>query len=177
MNGRKKLEVMPECYVDTNLIEYLLDAGVNNQHSCNKVIGQLNSTFSDKFAVGIIDKDKVEQGYVQECSVIAQTNHLTLMKHRDRCQFLILIAPAIEGFIIDCAQADGVHIESFGLSPSVKEFTTVSKRVTSNKDQRFKALFAALRQNSEITMLNNSLRYLCEKRYEVDVEELKGLFV
>ena len=54
MKQKKLLDVMPECYVDTNLIEYLLDAGVNHQHSCSKV---------------------------------SQTRHLTLMKHREKCQF------------------------------------------------------------------------------------------
>lgn len=35
---RKILNVMPECYVDTNLIEYLLDGVVNHQHCCSKVV-------------------------------------------------------------------------------------------------------------------------------------------
>lgn len=52
------LYVIPECYVDTNLIEYLLDAHVNHQHSCTKVIGNLKNSYRDKFAVGIIDRDK-----------------------------------------------------------------------------------------------------------------------
>lgn len=90
---QKMMNVLPECYVDTNLIEYLLDAAVNHQHSCSKVVGQLNSTFADRFAIGIIDKDKVELGYIRECEDIAKTEHLTLMKHRTRPQYLITIAP------------------------------------------------------------------------------------
>lgn len=58
MKQKMLLNVLPECYVDTNMIEYLLDAGVNHQHSCSKVVGQLNTAFSDRFAIGIIDKDK-----------------------------------------------------------------------------------------------------------------------
>ena len=58
MKQNKLLYIMPECFVDTNLIEYLLNSGVNHQHCCSKVVGQLNSTFADKFAIGIIDKDK-----------------------------------------------------------------------------------------------------------------------
>ena len=58
MKQRKLLNVLPECYVDTNLIEYLLDAGVNHQHCCSKVVGQLNTTFANSFAIGIIDKAK-----------------------------------------------------------------------------------------------------------------------
>ena len=58
MKQNKLLDVMPECYVDTGLIEYLLSAGVNHQHCCAKVVGQLKTTFADRFAIGIIDKDK-----------------------------------------------------------------------------------------------------------------------
>lgn len=92
MKQKRILEVMPECYVDTNLIEYLLNAGVNHQHCCSKVIGQLNTTFAERFAVGIIDKDKVELGYIKECEPIAKTPHLTLLKHKERCQYLITIS-------------------------------------------------------------------------------------
>lgn len=94
MKSKKLLYVIPECYVDTNLIEYLLSAGVNHQHSCSKVVGQLRTTFADRFAIGIIDKDKVEQGYIKECDVVAKTRHLTLMKHHKWHQYLITIAPA-----------------------------------------------------------------------------------
>ena len=78
MKQYKLLDVMPECYVDTNLIEYLLNAGVNHQHCCSKVVGQLNTTFADKFAIGIIDKDKVQLGYLAECDLIVQSKHLSI---------------------------------------------------------------------------------------------------
>lgn len=42
MKQKKLLDVMPECYVDTNLIEYLLDAGVNHQHSCYRNLQECN---------------------------------------------------------------------------------------------------------------------------------------
>ena len=122
---------MPECFVDTNLIEYLLNAGVNHQHCCSKVVGQLKSTFADKFAIGIIDKDKVQLGYIQECDVIAQTEHLTLMKHRERHQYLITIAPAIDKFVLDCAQEQMVDVKAFGLPDELRRFTDETKRVSS----------------------------------------------
>ena len=86
MKQNKLLHVMPECFVDTNLIEYLLNAGVNHQHCCSKVVGQLKSTFADKFAIGIIDKDKVQLGYIQECDVIAQTEHFLKMALKYLCE-------------------------------------------------------------------------------------------
>lgn len=50
------LYIIPECYVDTNLISTLINAAVNHQKCCTKVTETLNKTFSDNFAVGIIDR-------------------------------------------------------------------------------------------------------------------------
>ena len=175
MKQKKLLNVLPECYVDTNMIEYLLDAGVNHQHSCSKVVGQLKTTFSDRFAIGIIDKDKVELGYIPECDVIAHTQHLTFLKHRTRSQFLITIAPAIDGFVLDCAIEQGVDTKQFGIPSDLKGFTQMSKSVTSNTDARFKALFVAIKDNAEIKALKMSLKYMCEEQYRVANEVLRAM--
>lgn len=173
MKQHKLLNVMPECYVDTNLIEYLLNAGVNHQHCCSKVVGQLNTTFKDKFAIGIIDKDKVTMGYINECDVIAATKHLTLLKHRTRCQYLITVAPAIDGFILDCAGEQGVDPTIYGIPATLKQFTALSKSVTSNSDPHFKSLFAAIKENKEIHSLKMVLKHLCEKQYQADDKWMK----
>lgn len=177
MKQNKLLHVMPECFVDTNLIEYLLNAGVNHQHCCSKVVGQLKSTFADKFAIGIIDKDKVQLGYIQECDIIATTEHLTLMKYRERHQYLITIAPAVDKFVLDCAQEQIVNVKAFGLPSELIKFTKESKSVSSNSDPRFKSLFAAIKNNSEIHTLKMALKYLCENQYSSDCAYLKELFV
>lgn len=175
MKQNKLLHVMPECFVDTNLIEYLLNAGVNHQHCCSKVVGQLKSTFADKFAIGIIDKDKVQLGYIQECDVIAQTEHLTLMKHRKRHQYLITIAPAVDKFVLDCAEEQMVDVKAFGLPDELRSFTDETKRVSSNSDPRFKSLFAAIKNNSEIHSLKMVLKYLCDNKYTSDSDHLRRL--
>ena len=46
--------ILPECYVDTNLIEYLMHGTVSHQQGCNQVVGTLKRRFSDRFAVGVI---------------------------------------------------------------------------------------------------------------------------
>lgn len=167
---------MPECYVDTNLIEYLLNAGVNYQHCCSKVVGQLNTTFAERFAVGIIDKDKVELGYIKECEPIAKTPHLTLLKHKERCQYLITIAPAVDRFLLDCAEGLNVDPTRFEIPSDLKNFTKLSKSITSNTDQRFKALFSAIQEHEEIHCLRETLVYLCQKKYNADTATLKKHF-
>lgn len=177
MKQNRLLHVMPECFVDTNLIEYLLNAGVNHQHCCSKVVGQLNSTFEDRFAIGIIDKDKVQLGYIRECDIIAQNGHLTLMKHRSRPQYLITIAPAVDKFVLDCAEEQSVDPQTYGLPSELKKFTEVSKSVSSNSDPRFKSLFAAIKDNNEIRSLKMALKYLCDNSYTSDSERLGEIFV
>ena len=176
MKQPKLLNILPECFVDTNLMEYLLKAGVNHQHCCSQVVNKLKTEFADKFAVGIIDKDKVELGYIKECDEIAATQHLTLMKHKDKSQYLITIAPAVDGFILDCAKEQGIDTADFDIPSELKAFTKISKSTTSNTDQRFKSLFKAIKDNNEIRNLKDSLKYLCDNEYNVNIEILKETF-
>lgn len=176
MSRDRFLNVIPECYVDTNLIEYLLNAGVNHQHCCSKVVGLLKGTFKDRFAVGIIDRDKKALGYMAECFTLAETEHLALMKHRDLPQYLVAVSPAIDGFILDCAAEQEVNLADFDLSDELSEFIKKSKSVTSNRDVRFKELFKAIKDNGEIRNLKLALKYLCENEYDADEEVLKRIF-
>ena len=63
-----ELYIIPECYVDTNLIETLVPTakGYNHQKGCNNVVKVMKEKLSDKFAVGIVDKDKRQVSYVNE---------------------------------------------------------------------------------------------------------------
>ena len=173
---QKLLHVLPECFVDTNLIEYLLNSGVNHQHCCSKVVGTMKEKYGDSFAIGIIDKDKVEMGYLGECNVLANSEHLTLYRHKSRHHYIITVAPAIDGFVLDCAKNQDVNPGEYGLPSELKAFTKVTKQVTSNADGRFKSLFAAIDQNPEIIALKTVLSYLNAAKYEADVEMVKSFF-
>lgn len=65
MKSNINLCIMPECYVDTNLIETIVPperigstCGYNHKRSCNKVIDEMLGKLKDDFAVGIVDIDK-----------------------------------------------------------------------------------------------------------------------
>lgn len=167
--------VIPECYVDTNLIEYLLDAPVNHQHCCSKVVGTMKTKYKDVFAIGIIDKDKVELGYISECTKIAQSKHITLLKHNECHQYLITIYPAIDKFTLDCAKEQGIDIEKYGIPNDLKGFTKIAKSTTSAKDARFKSIFKAIKDHTEIKSLESVLKYLCNNQYNSDIKILKTL--
>ena len=50
--------LIPECYIDTNLIETISFKGCNHQKSCSMVANTMKKKYAERFAVGIIDKDK-----------------------------------------------------------------------------------------------------------------------
>lgn len=55
----KDLFIIPECYIDTNLVETLIITdGCNHQKGCNTVVKTMQQKFANAFSVGIIDEDK-----------------------------------------------------------------------------------------------------------------------
>ena len=89
---------------------------------------------------------------------------------------MIKISPAIDRFILDCAQEQGVNVNEFGLSSELKEFTKQTKNVESKKDLRFKKLFKKLKDNQEIIILRNVLNFLKENKYNSTQEDLIRFF-
>ncbi len=60
--------ILPECYMDTNLIETLVppQRGYNHQRGYPAVAKQMKEKFSDDFALGIMDNGKRHVSYLQE---------------------------------------------------------------------------------------------------------------
>lgn len=75
------------------------------------------------------------------------------------------------------AAEQGVDTETFGIPSELDKFTKLSKNVASNADPRFKSLFAAIKENSEIRSLKLALKYLCDKKYTSDSECLREMFM
>lgn len=172
----RELHIIPECYADTNLITTLVEAGVNHQKGCTRVAGTMKGKFEDRFAIGVIDHDKRTPGYLDEMDLLSEYGHLHLYKHPVRPHYLITIKPAIEDFVISCAKELDMNTKSFGVPSSMEGMKKVTKHVDSNVNPQLTALFQALRMSKEMTILREAIEYLNEKKYQADVEELKGIF-
>jgi len=169
--------IIPECYVDTNLVETLVcTAGCNHQKGCNQVTKVMQKKFADRFAVGIIDADKRKPSYLNEFYKIASSEHLKLLRHPGRPHFIILVYPAIDGFILSCAKVGEVNMADYDLSPLLKEFTAQTKNVMSNKDSRFKKLFRSMENVGEIKLIKSLISYLVSTTYKASDESLSAIF-
>lgn len=175
---KKDWHIVPECYIDTNLAEYLLDShGVNHQKGCNAVAKKMmESNLKDQFSIGIIDNDKRQHSYVSEFAEIAHTQHVTLLKHKERPHYFVRISPAMDQFLLDCAAEQGVNLQDYGLPTELEELTKVTKDVKAKNDTRFKELFKSLKESEEMKKLRSVLNYLNDKQYKCDTAELQKLF-
>lgn len=175
---KKDWHIVPECYIDTNLAEYLLNShGVNHQKGCNAVAKKMTeSNLKDQFSIGIIDNDKRQHSYVSEFTEIAHTKHITLLKHKSRPHYFVRISPAMDQFILDCAAEQGVNLQDYGLPSELAEFTKITKDVNAKNDYRFKSLFGAIENAKEMSMLCSVLNYLNDEQYKCDAADLQKLF-
>lgn len=169
--------IIPECYIDTNLVETLTcTAGCNHQKGCNNVARIMQDKFADRFAVGMIDADKRRPGYVSEFREIASSQHIQLLQHPVRAHFIIIVHPAADGFILACAEEARINPADYGLPPALKEFTQQTKNVMSNRDSRFKRLFIALKDTGEMNLLKSLLTHLVSSTYNTSTDKLLSLF-
>lgn len=171
--------VIPECFIDTNLIETLVppQKQYNHQKGCGTVTKIMRERFADRFALGIIDKDKKEVDYLKEFNVICTKSSLILHKHQKIHHYIIQIYPAMEKFIIDNAANIGVSLNDFDLPTDINLLKKESKTINSKNDIRFKSLFKFLKNNNaeEIQRLASWIAYLKEKNYNANIDDIELL--
>ncbi|ULT23543.1 hypothetical protein KUH03_30885 [Sphingobacterium sp. E70] len=171
--------IIPECYVDTNLVETITTtySGYNHQKGCNNVAKVMMEKLSDDFAVGIIDQDKRQLDYLSEFNEVHVFENLTLYKHKNRLHYFIQINPAVEGFILKAIEEVGLDLEDFNLPKDFEDFRKLSKSIDSKYDKRFKALFRQLHSlgASEILKLSAWIDYLKDNNYQADIDEIRAL--
>lgn len=169
--------IMPECYVDTCLIETLLplSEGYNHQKCCTQVAKTMKDKFKDDFALGIIDKDKKEVSYLQEFNLEIETDSLLLLKHRDKYHYIIQVIPAAEKFIINAAASVGVNLSDFELSTDLDELRSYTKRRTSKDDPKLKEAFKGIRDAASCQLLKKWVKYLNKNKFSSSIEELNRI--
>ena len=182
MNNIEKswwMHFVPECYFDTILLRKLLLTNKRLVHrkGCNNVVNDLNKRLVDKFAVGIIDKDKNELDYIKDCEVLFDGNKLVLWKHKNRMQFVFQINPPLEKWVIEIMDENNLQIEDFGYSRSYKKLKRQIKNDIDNEnDEKLNNLISAIIKTDcpTIIKLKSSLHYLKDKNYNVDLKDLRN---
>lgn len=178
--SKRRNEIMPECFVDTTLISILLGSDVNHKKGCPSVAKEMQGGRSaDSFAVGIIDNDKRKLAYFEQFVLIAENPLLHLFHHPKKPQYLIKIGgekEAMESFILACVNETGIDLSKYGLKPNLESLKEKTKSISSMDDPQLKSLFQDLSKKGEVARLKTILKYLVEKQYLSNENELKKMF-
>ena len=172
--------LMPECFLDTNLMETILPPkkAYNHQKGCNDVVKLMAEKFQNRFALGVldIDKDSFDKLRTKQFTLLQENNGLMLYKHESEQHYLIL-HPNIEKWLIEEAKQVNLSLEFYSLSSNLEELKKLSKPKTSKDNPRFKAVFEKLKeQNAKgITQLFNWAAYLMNNADQIDETLLKNI--
>ena len=177
----KQMNVFPECNVDTNLVGYILGGYVKHKSTCNEVAKAVNK--SNEFAIGIIDADKrmatLDSGfekYDNGCEVDGENVHITMYIHSDRKRFMFTVKPAMDKFLLDAAKQLGINLRDAGYPSTLEAFKKETKRIQAAKDPKLRNLFAMIHDYEELQRFRNTLKYLMNKQYDVDIDIAKSFF-
>lgn len=175
----KNLNIIPECYVDTLLLETIISNNkeFNHQKGCNTVAKRMKENLNDKFALGVIDNDKKQVAYMSEFQEITSTDSLKLLKHPAKHHFLILVSPAADSLILNAAIEKDINPEDYNLPSDLAEFTDITKQIISKENKDLKKFIRQLRDAKEINILKNWVEYLDANPYQYDIEKLKSISV
>ena len=176
--------IMPECYADTLLIQVLIPTkmGYNHQSGCFEVEREMSlGKFKDRFAVGIIDNDKVQIKYLKKFEIIDKVGEsLILWKHNEKPikhHYIIQVCPALEKWILCICDEEGIKLAKFGLSDDLEALKKYTKSLSSMKDERLVGLFKAISKktgNLSVRKLKHWITLLKEKNYQVDIKALQN---
>ena len=169
--------IIPECYIDSCLIEVLLFADkdhVNHQKGNGTVAREMKGKFGDAFCVGIIDEDRKALDYLMEFKPLITTSHLKLWQHKESAHYIIQLRPVVEKWILNICEREGILLTEFDLPVTLNQLQKVSKSVTSKNDARFIRLFKyILHTKSEpVLQLKGWLEYLKKNTFKVDINYL-----
>ncbi len=180
---KHKILFVPECYGDTLIVELLLRSlaifshlkiteVVNHQKGINKVGAAMKSVGQrkDKLAIGIVDNDKkITHSYIKEFIDITPVNNensnLQLKKHPTHNQFLIVLNPAFDQWLLNCAAAVAVNPIDYHLNVlDVNAFKSITKDVNLKSNQNFVTFVKELKRKESNPMmtLQNWLKLIAE---------------
>jgi hypothetical protein len=150
------LNIVPECYGDTRLVEILLEAEkVNHQKNIGQVANTLLGKLKDQPALAIVDDDKksIPTYFKTEFEPVKEGFGLKLLRHKTKNHFLIRIHPALEIWLWKAATEAGVSMDAFKVGRDVNGLKKTTKDMTLQRNMEFTQFVKTLRRKESQPIL------------------------
>jgi len=151
------LNILPECYADTLLVETIQFKKPNHCYSIGAVSSTMQKSYNNKVAIGVIDKDKpgTIPSYFREFELLINSDEMELSWHPDTKHFIIVVAPALEQWLWDTANNLGVSADKYGFS-HLKKLKRITKSEHVGNNENLKQFLNNLwqKKNSPLQTMN-----------------------
>ncbi|MCU0444044.1 MAG: hypothetical protein MUE85_03945 [Microscillaceae bacterium] len=149
-NDKKIIQFIPECYGDTHLIEFLKVSIkiMNHAYGISKVGKAMENQqkFFHKILIGIVDNDKKNTPrYFDDFVELKNENNLILKQKPDTNQYLIIICPELEQWLLTSASQVNINPENFNLPDNPKKLHNISQKTDVAKNQDFTDFLQAIK--------------------------------
>ncbi len=156
---------IPECYADTTLTDFFLKDNklVIHQRGISKVAAFMERSGS-KYArlVGIIDADKRQPLYFKDFKEKKRIGNVVLKQKNNSEQYLIVLQPELERFLITCSEELKLDLADFNLPTELQHLIDITKNVSVANNHNFKRLLKALLESEDFKGLGQLLISLKE---------------
>jgi hypothetical protein len=143
---------IPECYADTTLTDFFLrNKGLRmHQRGIAKVASIMEKSGSKYYRiVGIIDDDKRLPRYFNMFLEINRIGNVILRQKPNSEEYLIVIQPELERFLMNCSKKLNINLAEFNLPDSLEDFIAVTKNVAISDNHNFKKLLKSLKDSED----------------------------
>jgi hypothetical protein len=142
--------IIPECLVDTTLVETLVypKNGYNHTYGCNNVLKKMSEKFANKVAFGIIDDDDVVPKAFNSFVLLKKHSaNLSIYKHKEKPHYIVKLSKAAEDFILKNAEKCNISLSEYNLPGDLEGLKKKTKHLSTKKDPDLKKLFSKIKEN------------------------------
>jgi hypothetical protein len=169
--------IIPECYIDSCLIEVLLIADknhVNHQKGNGTVAREMKNKFKNDFCIGIIDEDRIPLDYLSTFELKKKDDYLALWQHNNLNQYIIQVRPVVEKWILNICERNNIDLALFELPADLKPLQRITKSISSKNDQKFIKLFKHMKgvNCAPLLQLKGWIDFLKENKQNANLDLL-----
>lgn len=156
----RELRIIPECNVETLLMQLMGFGKTNHEHGINNVTKAMEKQYKNRLAIGIVDNDKIaKHPYYQEFNVIETHDHFLFKQRPDTQHFVIVFTPDFEYCIFNIAKELGIDPKKDGFK-NVKQFKKFTRTEDVADNERVKIFLNRLiyKKNSPLQYIHTWIR-------------------
>lgn len=145
-----EFHLIPECFADTEMVRIIFkdleNCNLNHASGISEVSKALQKKdFPNYLNIGFVDKDKKNTPrYLDEFELVEQVVNVSLKKHPQTNDYLFIVNPAIEKFLLSELSEINKHPSEYHLPDDFISFKKTLKKTRIQNHQGYKNMVSDL---------------------------------